>query len=158
MIMLAAAVSIHDPATDHVRTSEPAIVALLDAGRRYSPTFRELLKTLDESDVIVYVRPKLTRPGLYAYLAHTVIASGGHRYLRIAVELRGAWRRLVASLGHELQHAVEVARAPAVVDQAGLVQMFERSNLKFRCQSAGGECYETRAAKDVEATILEELR
>jgi hypothetical protein len=156
--MLAAAVSTHDPSTDHVRTSEPAIVALLDAGRRSSPTFRELLKTLDESDVIVYVKPKLTRPGLNAYLAHNIVASGGYRYLRIAVELRGAWRHLVASLGHELQHAVEVARAPTVRDDAGLVQMFERSNLKFGCQAGAGECYETKAAKDVEATILEEVQ
>lgn len=157
MIMLAATIATYDPSVSHVRTSEPNIRALVEAGRLHSPTFRRLLETLNESDVIVYVRTKLTRPGLYAYLAHNMVTAGGHRYLRVALDPQGSWRRAVASLGHELQHAVEVAQAAHVRDAEGLEQMFEQANLEAVCGSGGGKCFETKAAMDVTTAILDEL-
>ena len=158
MMMLAAVLTTQDPSVRHVRASEPRIIALIDAGLSRSATFRRLVDVLDQSDVIVYVDPKQTRTGLSAYLAHNLIASGGYRYVHIALEAQGATVRLIALLAHELQHAVEVAQAPDVRDAESLVRMFERSTLKFGCASGAGECYETKAAKDIEAAVLSELK
>jgi hypothetical protein len=111
---------------------------------------------LDDLDVIVYVEPKLTRQALKGYLAHNIVASGGYRYLRVAVETQGSVRRLVALLPHELQHAVEVAQDPEARDPEGLERMFDRLPVKFGC--GGTTCSETQAAKDVEHAVSEELR
>jgi hypothetical protein len=45
--------------------------------------------TLDQSDVIVYVEPKTDRQALGAYLSHSVVTTGSHRYLRIRMDLHG---------------------------------------------------------------------
>jgi hypothetical protein len=146
-----------EPSMNHVRASEPEIHALLEAGRLHSPTFRKLLETLDASDVIVYVGPRLSRGDLYAYLVHNVVDSGGHRYLRVFVDTSGAWRRLVSSLGHELQHAVEVAQAPEARDTEGLARMFEGASKGARCASDARNCYETKLAIAVGNAVFDEL-
>jgi hypothetical protein len=98
----------------HVRSSEPWILALINAGLARSATFRQLVDTLNESDVIVYIETQATRESrqvhresLDAYLIHHVVDQGGHRYLRIGLGARGAEKRLISILAHELQHAVE---------------------------------------------------
>ena len=156
MLVLALAITAQDSPDRHVRTMEPRILTLIDAGLSRSETFRRLVTTLNESDVIVYVDPKLTRKGLGGYLAHNVIAQGDHRYLHIAVETQGSQRRLVSLLAHELQHAVEVAQAPDARDAESLQRTFSRLAIKFGC--GGTTCYETQAAKDVEYDVSEELK
>jgi hypothetical protein len=149
-----ALLAVEQPSTSHVRTTEARILALIDEGRSRSATFRQLVETLDESDVIVYIEPKRNREALGGFLLNDVAGRGGWRYVRVAVEVQGANRRVIALLAHELQHAVEVARAPQVHDAASLREAFSRQAVKFGC---GGECYETQAAKDVEWTVNKEL-
>jgi hypothetical protein len=139
-----------------VRASEARILALLDAGLSRSATFRSLVATLDESDVIVYIEPRTTRQSLGGYLAHQIVSRGGYRYLRIAVDTTGAEGRLVPLLAHELQHAIEVAQSPAAIDAESLQQVFVRLSVPFGC--GGTTCYETQSAKDVEHNVSEELK
>lgn len=155
MVMMAAALAAQDGVARHVRASEPRVVSLIEAGVSRSETFRLLVKTLNESDVIVYVEPKQTRQALGGFLAHSVVAQGGHRYLHVAVEIHGTERRVVALLAHELQHAVEVAREPDARDAEGLDRLFARLAIQFGC--GGTSCSETQAAKNVEAVVGEEL-
>jgi hypothetical protein len=156
MMLLALAITAQDSSQRHVRASEPAILALIDTGLSRSATLRSLIATLDESDVIVYIDVKVTRQGLGGYLAHQIVARGGHRYLHVAVETKGAQDRLVALLAHELQHAVEVARAPEAVDTESLKQLFDRLAVRFGC--GGTTCSETQAARDVEHVVGQELK
>jgi hypothetical protein len=142
--------------THHVRSTEPKISALINAGLARSSTFQHLVETLDRSDVIVYVDTKLTRPALGAYLAHTVVVAGGVRYLHIAIDAHGAERHLVPLLAHELQHALEVAGDPTVRDSESMDRLFERLAVEFGC--GGTTCAETQAAKDVEAAVGAELK
>jgi hypothetical protein len=144
-----------DSPNRHVRTTEPTILSLIDAGLSRSGTFRRLVTTLDESDVIVYIERKRTHQALGGYLAHNIVTEGNRRYLRIAVETQGAKRRLVSLLAHELQHAVEVAQTPDARDPKTLARMFSRLSIKFGCGDT--TCYETQAAKDIEHTVREEL-
>jgi hypothetical protein len=156
MVMLVVAITAQDASLHHVRSTDPRILSLIKSGLTRSETFRHLVATLDGSDVIVYVEPKLTRQALKGYLAHNIVANGGYRYLRIAVEINGSVRRLVALLAHELQHAVEVAQDSDARDPEGLERMFDRLAVKFGCGST--TCYETQAAKDVEHVVSEEFR
>jgi hypothetical protein len=145
----------------HVRSSEAWILALINAGLARSATFRQLVDMLNESDVIVYIEAQVTRESrqihresLDAYLIHHVVDQGGYRYLRIGVGARGAKRRLIGVLAHELQHAVEITRAPEVRDDEKLENFFSRASLSFNC---AGTCYETQEAKDIQRRVNEEL-
>jgi hypothetical protein len=64
--------------------------------------------------------------------------------------------RAISVVGHELQHAREVANAETVIDAASMVALFRRTGLR-ECRGVLGECYETKAAIDVEDAILKEL-
>lgn len=141
---------------DHVRTGEPKIIALMDIGLARSPTLRRLVKALDQSDVIVYVEPKLTRQALGGYMTHSVVTAGGHRYLRVMIDVGGANGRVVPLLAHELQHAVEVSQDPDARDSDGLERLFRRLAIAFGCGSS--TCLETQAAKDVEATVRLQMK
>jgi hypothetical protein len=156
MMVLALAVTAQDSSHRHVRASEGRILALIETGLSRSTTFRSLIATLDESDVIVYLEPKTTRQNLGGYLAHEVVTRGGYRYLRIAIDTKGSEGRLVPLLAHELQHAVEVARSPEAIDAESLEQLFVRLSVQFGC--GGTTCSETQAAKDIEHIVSDELK
>jgi len=156
VLTLALSIAIQDSPARHVRTTEPQIQAFIDEGCVRSKTFRQLITTLSQSDVIVYVEPQLTRPALGGFLVHHIIRADGWRYVRVALDYRGSPGRVIAVLGHELQHAVEIAMDASVRDDESLQQMVRRGAIAFGC--GGTECYETRAAKDVEKRVLRELK
>jgi len=56
--------------------------------------------------------------------------------------------------GHELQHAVEIADAPEVVDVPSLVAFYRRVG---QVMSSGGRTFETNAAVATERRVLLEL-
>jgi hypothetical protein len=139
----------------HVRSSVPRLAVLLTRGVECSPTVRHLVATLDASDVIVHVEPKQRRPSLSGYLSHNIVTVAGIRYLRIYVEMQNAERQLISLIGHELQHAVEVAQAGDARTSTDLQRVFDRLGVAWGCDAGG--CYETRAARDVERAIRREL-
>lgn len=155
LVVLALALATQESAPRHVRTVDSKIVALIDAGISGSATFRGLIATLNESDVIVYIAPNLTRHALGGYLAHNIVSQGQHRYLRIAVDIAGPKYRLVSLLAHELQHAVEVAQSPDARDAQSLERLFNRLAIPFGCD--GSNCFETRGAREVEEIVGAEL-
>lgn len=156
VVMLVLSTAMPDEPERHVRTTERPIQALIDQGSLRSTTFLRLLTTLDQSDVIVYIEPQLTRPALGGFLVNHISRAGGRRYLRVAVDYRGSPERVIAVLGHELQHALEIATDASVEDDESLQQMIGRRAIAFGCGST--ECYETEAAKEVEKTVLKELK
>jgi len=60
-MILAFVTSTQDASDRHVRATEPRVLALIDAGVSRSATFRRLVATLNDSDVIVYIERKLKR-------------------------------------------------------------------------------------------------
>jgi hypothetical protein len=103
-----------------VRPADGRSAELLLEGVQRSRTFRALLDELEDGDLIVYVE---AQPGLDRIVAGQVTwmaAAGRARYIRISVNPTLTTRVLVATLGHELQHAVEIAREPSIVDPSSL--------------------------------------
>ena len=156
MMVLSSVLMAQDPNTSHVRTTEPLVRSLIEQGLARSERFRRLVNALNQSDVVVYIDPKITRDTLGAYLSHSVVSAGGRRYLHIAVELRGGDIRLVSLIAHELQHAVEVSQDPDARDSEGVARLFARLASKGGCGISN--CEETEAALDVQATVDAELK
>ena len=61
--------------------------------------------------------------------------------------------RFAAILGHELMHAVEVANDDGVRDQCSFRRLYVRIG-----HSRDGQTFDTRAAQDAGARVLDELR
>jgi hypothetical protein len=144
-------------AARHVRSTEVRFRKLVDRGEVRSPTFHRLMDRLDTSDVVVYLEPKQKDRGLDAYSAHHLTIDGPYRHIRVPIEVQGTEDRVIGVIGHELQHAAEVAQSPEIRDDVGVRRFFERAALPFGC-GGGRECYETQTARDVEESVLAELK
>jgi hypothetical protein len=136
----------------HVRSQDRSIRFLLKRGFNHSPTFARLMARLEQSDVIVYVEEVPRLPGALEGRMMMLPTSHGQRYVRIQLSLRGAPDDAVAILGHELQHAIEVAQELAVNDQGTLAKLYQRIGTR------GGEhVYDTYAAQEVGRIVRREL-
>lgn len=156
------------PGTEPVQLSQPEAVAAspvrvrsangrirlaLRHGSAHSERFRELLETLGASDVIVHIEDGRCQVLEPAGCIQVAAAAKGARYLRIAVKAKASMLQLVPILAHELQHAVEIAEAPEVVDAATMQNYFGRIG-----QRRTKGVYETTQAIDVAAEVLRQLQ
>src|SRR5580700_2599927 len=104
--------------TSRVRSTDNALAGLIDQATRRSETFRRLLATIQASNGIVYVEPGECGHGVRACLKMWMHVSGPNRFVRIVITRSKADPDLevMGSLGHELQHAIEVLSEPAVTN------------------------------------------
>jgi hypothetical protein len=131
----------HDP---HVRSNEIDLLDDLAKGARRSATLRRLLDRLEDSDVVVYLMFDRAMPPNTAGHISLISAVPGRRYLRISIDRRIGGCQRLAILGHELQHAVEIADARAVTDQEGVASLYRR--IGFRSDNGRNDCFESRLA------------
>jgi len=156
LVLLIAAPAFADAEHSRVRCLDPQSVQLLDAVREQSSTVRRMLERLEASDMITYIR---IAPSFGRVRATTRII--GHvreaRFVLISITTFAAEGDRVLLLGHELQHAVELADAPWVRDDSGMVEMYERigwreSTLTFETPAA------VEAGRRVREEVYEALR
>ncbi len=142
-------------ASSHVRSAAPDLRrAIADVTSR-SPTFRALVDELEHSDVVVYVRVCVLSLILDGRLAF-VSAQPGQRFLVIELAYKRPLNFQMTRLAHELQHAVEIARAPWVVNAATLETHYQR--IGFRANDdVWPPVYETADAGDVAERVRREL-
>jgi hypothetical protein len=116
---------------------------ILEEGLCSSATLRSLVATLETSDLIVYVNVRrLSSRGLAGGLQF-VAATATSRVLRIVIGLTVDRTARIALLGHELQHAVEVAGAPNIRSSTALADYYRSHGVPGATQHA----YETEAAR-----------
>ena len=77
----------------------------------------------------------------------------GMRYVLIQMGMGGdSLQDAIALLGHELEHANEIADAPGVVDMHGFVALYEQIGVRN-----GAHQYETKMAQQAGRQIRREL-
>jgi hypothetical protein len=139
-----------------VRSTQRPMIALLREGYDRSPTFRELVDTLQQSNIIVFVQPAVCARGRIRSCLTSVNGSGLERHIRISVDTRTSHNSLIATMAHELQHAVEIAEHLEVIDAASALRLYRR--IAFgRCREGLSDECETSRALDTEATVMKEL-
>jgi hypothetical protein len=108
---------------------------------------------LNRTDVIVYVETVFglgsDRMGRLLMLP----LASNQRYLRI--QIRDDLSRIdaIAVIAHELRHALEVAEAPEVRDQASLIKLYQRIGYS----SPGWHSFDTDAAQTTGRRVKLEL-
>lgn len=135
---------------DRLRPADEGARALIDAAVAASPTVAGLLEDIAASDVIVSVQ---VRVGL-EYAGHLAFAARTPCFRLVVVRVSAAQSRAdqVAMLGHELQHAREVAQAREVQDEAGLSRLMRRIGV-----ATGAKTFETDAAVAVANQVRRDL-
>jgi len=139
--------------TRHVRTTNGYVQRLLREGLDRSPTFRAIVTRLESSDVIVYIETvESLPPALAGRLVLLPIAST-QRYLRIQITTGASPNELISLIGHELRHALEVAEAPEVRDDSGMIELYRRIGERGRAE----HLFDTLAAQAVGKRVRHEL-
>ena len=150
--LLLALMTLADP---HVRATTPELRALMTEGSERSDAIRSRLALLESSDLLVHVDYYYSPTTRVAGFVTFAGAAGGWRYVRISIRWDLPRFQQLAILGHELQHAVEIAEAPAIVDPASLARFYEGIGSEQR--AAGCRAFDTEAAVAVERQVRREL-
>jgi hypothetical protein len=139
------------PADSKVRGADTRSQAVISQAVRASPTVAALLLTLERTDVIVIVQVTLI-PGSLAGDLRLLASVDGCRYVMIRLNSMRSPEEQMEALGHELQHANEVAGASDVRDEAALARLMARIG-----RATGRGTFETDAAVRVGRLVRGEL-
>jgi hypothetical protein len=111
--------------TGGVIATDPAVIALVAEGTTRSSTFARIVADLQASDVLVTIEPnRRMKHGMTGYTAF-VARTSVRRYLRVCFDPRQPRCEQIATIGHELWHAREIARHPEVVSQADFRALYD---------------------------------
>jgi hypothetical protein len=145
----------------NLRARDAAAALFLRFGTEKSARFREIVDTLEASNVIVYVevRQDAAHPvgGGLTFIAEAhgirwvraTVDSGTADYARTCQDIV----RLTSILGHELQHALEASQAESMHDEAEFARYFRRIGI-----AAEPHVLDTMAARHAGALVAAELR
>jgi hypothetical protein len=109
-----------------VRSSDKTLTALIDEAMTGSPTFRKLVAALDATDGVVFVEKGQCRRGVPACLTGRVTLAGRYRFLFVLIGTRRPSADVVAAIGHELQHALEVLAEPSLRSHGAIYLYYVR--------------------------------
>ena len=138
-----------------IRSTDRRLRMLLEDGLRVSPTLRALVTRLSASDVVVYLRcdgPIERSGGRLTFVS----SAGGFRYVVVRMA-RLERARQIAIIAHELQHAVEIADTPAIVDGESLIREYHRIGYVNTRSPLPGIAFDTQAAVRAGEQVLREL-
>jgi hypothetical protein len=141
------------PYVSHVRVRHAVLEPFLREAIEKSATTRALVAALDASDVIVYLE---MFPGIRTALPAGIryAGSGGRfRYLRIALNPTNSPAQMIAMIGHELQHAVEIAAEPTIRSRHDLQAHYERVGILGRADNT----WDTEAARVAGRIVFREV-
>jgi hypothetical protein len=122
-------------------------------GACVSPTLRALAERLDASDVTVHVSVKRFADRRLAGGLRFLAATPTDRVLLIEIAFGLDRYARIVTLGHELQHAVEVAEAAQIRDENGLRRFYASHGFAGATEYG----YETDAARRAEIAVRREL-
>ena len=154
LVLLASFIAGTEPRDgSHVRTMDKRLRNVIDEGLARSALFRGLITRLDGSDVIVYIEPECPMSSRLFGRLRLLGVGGDRRYVNVRISCMLTVTEQIAALGHELRHAVEIADAPSVVDNASLAALYRRIGFSVslegnRFESAGAIAAGRRARQD----------
>jgi hypothetical protein len=160
MLVLAVGVACSGPEPPcEIRVYDPLLIELLREGQERSATLRGLQQEFASSGWLLFVqRGWCPERSAFGCLIHHVGQFEGRWFLRVVVNPdRGRRDNVIATLAHELQHAIEVASAPGVTDAASIQALFRRIG-HIRIKTRSVITYETDAAWRTEESVLRDLR
>ena len=137
---------------ERVRGVSARMGAVIREAEARSKTFRWLVDQIGATDGIAYVEEGQCGHGVRTCLLHTITIAGTNRVLWIVIDPRKSDLDLMGSVGHELQHAVEVLSHRSVRDYGAMILLY-----KGMCGGCGPR-FETDAAIEAGIEVRAELK
>jgi|SRR5688572_29887031 len=137
-----------------LRPQDARTALVLKEGAARSATFRALVERIEAGNVIVYLA---VNPMLKSTLSGTLTwmtRAADFRYVRASISTELSFNQMIATVAHELQHAVEVVEDESVIDERSLVAMYRRIGEPSK---AAGSSWETLAAQRTGTQVRREL-
>ena len=132
------------------RPLDPIVAEAFASAQAQSALVRSLVATLESSNVIVHIVSSRDLPLGIGGTTSFVTSRGGYRYVRITIAVDLSKSGRTAILGHELQHACEIAASEAD-DVESVRELFEKEGHR------AGDYFETRKALDAERLVRNEV-
>ncbi len=139
-----------------IRSNDRDLLSVIGRGLARSATLRGLNAHIERAQVVVYLYRVQLPPETRAR-TQLIGAAHGWRYLAIELDWRLTTVDLLAILGHELQHAVEIADAPEVIDNASLASLYRRIGARVSCLVSPVLAFETTRAIETGQRVYDEL-
>ena len=136
-----------------VRSSSPALAVVIKQAFEQSETFRRLVEIISASNGTVYVEEGECGRGVRTCLVAVTMA-GANRNLWVKVDRTLKEWDLIGSIGHELQHAVEVLSDRTVTSNTAMFFFYSRTGKPHPKHLA----FETDAAIEVGQAVRTEAR
>ena len=149
----AAAVAQQGP---NVRIADRVLKAMLETGAAQSPALRTLLADLEAAPVLVFIDCGVQMRTRLGARLNFVTSVDGVRYVRIGVDCALGARHQLALLAHELQHALEIAGQPGVVDVDSMATYYEEVGY-FTYKEGTDKGFETAAAIAMQRRVDDEI-
>ncbi len=138
-----------------IRPQDARLATLLRDGAARSATFRALIDRIEASNVFVYVALSPTMRANLAGKLTWMTRAGEFRYLRATISTEQNTDQMIATLAHELQHAIEVIDDVRVSDQRTLQELYKR--IGRPSDSGLAAAFETEAAQQTGFRVRREL-
>lgn len=138
-----------------LRPQDARLEQVLKDGAARSATFKALVDRIEASNVIVYLSlnplMKSNLSGALTWMTRT----GAFRYVRASISTDLPFDQMIATVAHELQHAVEVIEDESVTDEKSLVALYKR--IGRQSSNAAPARWETEAAQATGFQVRREL-
>jgi predicted solute-binding protein len=144
------------PRLVRVKPADAELRRLVLSGHARSATFRALMDEIHHTNVVVVIQFGLCAKGRVRSCVSHVEGDSRQRHIAVKVNTRTTDDRLIATIAHELHHALEIAREPDVTNSAQALALYRRIAIG-RCGEGLDERCETEAALQIEARVNEEL-
>jgi hypothetical protein len=138
-----------------LRPQDPRISLILQQGIARSATFRALIDRIEASNLIVYVAVSANLKSGLSGAVTWMTRAGNFRYVRASIRIDLPFDQMIATVAHELQHAVEVIEDESVIDEQSLIALYRRIGEPSRL--AGPSGWETVAAQRTASQVRREL-
>ncbi len=135
--------------------SGPARSLLTEALAR-SPTIARMVRTLEDYRVFVFI-DTMVDPAVPTGQTSLMASTPAGRYIHVVLNPALMRDRRIELLGHELQHALEIARADDVQDGVSLRRHFTEFGRALGISGRRDASFETDAARDVELQVRRDL-
>ena len=146
----------NDRSFTRVRAADETFRALIREGDARSATFRAIVDEIEASNAVVMVQFGLCANGRFRSCVSHIGGSATTRTIRILIKSQTTQDRLIATIAHELHHALEIIRQPEITTPEQVRALYRRIG-KDECAKGRSDRCETDAALAVEKRVLNEL-
>jgi hypothetical protein len=144
------------PRLVRVKPADAEMRRLVLAGLARSATFRALVDEIHRTNVVVVIQFGQCARGRVRSCVSHVAGDRRQRHIRIKLDTGATTNGLIATIAHELHHALEIAREPDVTNSELALALYRRIAIGG-CGEGLSERCETEAALRIEARVNEEL-